>query len=279
MNIIDSHFHLWDRARFSYEWLKSAPVLDRSFGLEDYYAASEGMGVSGGIFVECHADSEHRLAEACFVQALTERHPFIKAIVAGVQPEADDFCEQLKALKPLTKVKGVRRILHLETDELWKSQCFVRNIRQLADYDYTFDLCVLAHQLPLARRLVGECPDVVFVLDHCGGPDIRNHECRSWEVAISELASLPNVVCKVSGLVNCADPGTWKTDDLQFCVEHVITQFGWDRLLWGGDWPVCTMVSGFNRWYQAAALLTNAASLSEREAFWGGNAERIYRCK
>ena len=173
-------------------------------------------------------------------------------------------------------LRGIRRPLHVVSDEITQSSLFAENIRRLASHHLTFDLCVLARQLPLATELIQKCSDVQFVLDHCGVPDVKAKALDPWKRFIREVASLPNVACKVSGLVAYAGE-EWVLKDLQPWVEHITECFGFERLLWGGDWPVCTLTSSLSHWVSASKELFATASESEKEKLFYRNAERIYR--
>jgi predicted TIM-barrel fold metal-dependent hydrolase len=162
-------------------------------------------------------------------------------------------------------------------DETSQSSLFSDHLNGLTQHGLTFDLCVAARQLPVGLNLVKRCPNVTFILDHCGVPDVKGKALDPWRQHIRELAQLPNVHCKISGLVAYADPDHWTTADLRPWVEHILEQFGWDRVVWGSDWPVCTLSATFRQWVGAALELTAHASPDDREKVFRRNAERIYR--
>lgn len=137
---------------------------------------------------------------------------------------------------------------------------------------------MLARQLPLAAALVSQCPDVQFVLDHCGVPDVKGKSFDPWRADLAHIAQLPNVVCKVSGLVAYAGPG-WTTDDLRPWFEHTVECFGWERLIWGSDWPVCTLGGTIQDWLAATRELFLSASTDEQDLICWKNAEKIYRLR
>lgn len=277
MHLIDTHQHLWDLSRRPHSWCASLPTLNRSFSLADYHAASAGLGITKTIFMEADVDEPHALAEAHAVQQLADADPLIAGIIASGRPEADGFRAHLTELARLPFVRGVRRILHTQRDDLALEPRLAANLRLLPDFSFTFDLCVLARQLPAARVLVERCPEVTFILDHCGVPDVKNHAFDPWHEDIGHLAALPNVNCKISGIVAYADPATWTTADLQPWVDHVVACFGWDRLVWGGDWPVCTLGSTLARWVETTHALFASATPDERARLYHRNAERLYR--
>jgi len=277
MPLVDTHQHLWDLRRFPYSWTAGIPALHRSFLPGDYAAAAAGLGITKTVFVECDVDEPHALAEAQHLQALAEQHPLIAGIVASGRPERDGFRAHLEALATLPKVRGLRRVLHTQPDALAQSPGFAENLRLLPEFGLTFDLCVLGRQLPFGIDLVRRCPGVCFILDHCGVPDVKGRALDPWRAHIRELAALPNVACKISGLVAYADPAAWTVDDLRPWVEHVLESFGWDRVVWGGDWPVCTLAAPLSRWVEAIRILTRSATADQQAGLFHRNAERIYR--
>jgi L-fuconolactonase len=124
--------------------------------------------------------------------------------------------------------------------------------------------------------LVELCANVTFVLDHLGKPPIKDRLLEPWRTHLVDLARLPNVVAKISGLVTEADPAAWTPDDLRPYVEHAIACFGWDRVLFGGDWPVVDLAGGYFRWIAALSELTATASPLQLDALFHKNAARIY---
>jgi predicted TIM-barrel fold metal-dependent hydrolase len=276
MYIVDTHQHLWDLQRFPYSWCAGIPALNRSFLFDDYVAASEGCGIEKTVFMECDVDEPHQIDEARHIQALAEQHPLIAGIVASARPERDDFDDQLDQLAELSKLRGVRRVLHTQPDELSRTDLFARNVKKLGPRGLSFDLCVLARQLPVAIDLVRRCPGVTFILDHCGVPDVRQQALDPWRQHIVELARFENVTCKISGLVAYADPTSWRVDDLRPFVEHVLHTFGWHRVVWGGDWPVCTLSATLKAWVRATQELIAHATEEQKAGLLHRNAERIY---
>lgn len=276
MDLIDTHLHLWDLRQFPHSWCAGLPALNRSFLPDDYRAASAGTGITRAVFMECDVDEPHALAEARHIQALADRWPLIAGIVASGRPEQDGFPAHLEQLAALPKVRGLRRVLHVVPDEVSRQPLFRENLRRLPALNLTFDLCVLARQLPLASELTDACPEVTFILDHCGVPDVKGRAFDPWRDGITALAERPNVNCKISGLVAYADAATWTTADLRPWVEHVIACFGWDRVVWGGDWPVCTLSAPLACWVGATRELTARATADQQAKLYHRNAERLY---
>lgn len=278
MQIIDSHQHLWDLEQLPYSWTANKPKLNRSFRLDDYRAAIQGFEVIKTIHVEADVDEPFMLAETRHILSLAEcdDNP-LAGVVAAARPEYDDFRSYIEQIAGHPKLKGIRRILHTEPDELSMTTTFVENVRSLRGYGLSFDICVLARQLPQAVKLVRQCPQVSFILDHCGNPDIKQRAYAGWRADITELAQFPNVVCKVSGIVVNTDVEQWTVADLRPAVEHVIEAFGWERVLFGSDWPVCTLAASFKQWVEALLFLTKEAGEANQRRLFRENAERVYR--
>src|SRR5260370_3653262 len=169
MKIVDTHQHLWDKDLFHYAWLEPLPVLDRSFRLSDYSEATSGLEIDKTVFVECDVDAAQMLDEVSHVLRLADKPGNrIAGVVASGRPEKDGFQAYLDKVTRHPKLKGIRRILHTHPDELGLRKIFVENVARLATFGLSFDLCVLARQLPIAFNLASKCPHVSFVLDHCG---------------------------------------------------------------------------------------------------------------
>lgn len=272
MRIVDTHCHLIYLDRLRYPWLESEPALNRDFHLDDYRAEAEPAGIADVIHMEVDVAADDIEWETEFIGGLG-----VTAMVAACRPELPEFPDYLDRAVGNPRVKGFRRVLHTQPDDLSRSPLFADNLRRLARHDMTFDLCVLARQLPIGLELAKACPQVTFVLDHCGVPNVRDRELDPWRADIAALAKLPNVACKISGIVAYADPAGWTVDDLRPFVEHVIAVFGWDRVVWGSDWPVCTTTADLTRWVAATHALIAGASDSEKERLLSTNATRIYR--
>ncbi len=279
MQIVDTHQHLWDLDLLSYSWTARSPHFNRSFRLNDYAEATQGIEVVKSVHVEADIDESDILAETRHILGLAERddNP-ITGVVAAARPEHEGFREYLDQIAGHPNLKGVRRILHVVPDDVSATPLFAENVRLLEEYGLSFDLCVLARQLPLAINLVKQCPNVSFILDHCGNPDIKSRDYDDWRAGMAELAGYPNALaCKISGIVVNTDIPNWTVEDLRPAVEGVIEKFGWDRVMFGSDWPVCTLAASFKQWFEALSFLIKDASEENRQKLFRENAERVYR--
>jgi predicted TIM-barrel fold metal-dependent hydrolase len=278
MKIVDAHQHLWDLDLFRYAWLKDLPVLNRSFRMDDYRGATKGLAIEKSVHLEADVDEPFMVEETEYMLRLADRadNP-LEGVVACGRPESKEFKTHVEGILGHPKLKGIRRILHTQPDDLGQSETFIENVNSLAGYGLSFDLCVLARQLPLAIRLVSRCPEVTFILDHCGVPQVREKILDPWRANIHSIAKFPNVFCKISGLVAYADPHNWTAEDLRPYVDHAIQCFGWDRVLFGSDWPVCTLSASYRQWVDALVLLTSSAGEVNQKKLFEQNAIRIYR--
>jgi predicted TIM-barrel fold metal-dependent hydrolase len=278
MRIVDTHQHLWDLDLFRYSWLDSLPTLNRSFRMPDYLSAIQGLDVAKSVHLEADVDEPHMLAETLHLLKLADEvdNP-LEAVVACGRPEKRDFQSYLDKIIGHPKLKGIRRVLHTQPDELSQSKTFIENVGRLKDYDLSYDICVLDRQLPIAINLVRNCPEVTFILDHCGVPRVKEKVIDPWRKHIAELAQFPNVNCKLSGLVAYADPTSWSAQDLRPYVDHALSCFGWDRVLFGSDWPVCTLSATYKQWVKALRSITQSAGESNQRKLFHDNAIRVYR--
>lgn len=278
MKIVDTHQHLWDLDLFLYAWLQQLPKLNRSFRMHDYLAAANGLAVEKSVHLEADVDEPFMLDETMHLLQLADctDNP-LEGVVACGRPESREFKTYVEKIAGHPKLKGIRRVLHTQPDQLGQSETFVENVCSLAGYGLSFDICVLARQLPLAIRLVSRCPNVTFILDHCGVPQVREKILDPWRSLICEIAKFPNVFCKVSGLIAYTDPNNWTAEDLRPYVAHAIECFGWDRVMFGSDWPVCTLSASYRQWVDVLLSLTRSAGEANQNKLFHDNAIRVYR--
>ncbi len=278
-NLVDAHVHFWNPARLHYPWLARVPSLGRAFLPAEYAVAAQTAGVGKMIFVECGCAGRQGLEEANWVSELAAREPRLKGMVAQASVELGArVTHELAALSNQPLVRGVRRNLQAETDPYFcLNPDFIVGIHALAKYNFTFDLCIVHRQLPAVTQLVARCPEIFFILDHCAKPAIRDQQLDPWRRHLRELAALPNVACKISGLVTEADPAHCGAADLQPYVRHALDCFGFDRVLFGGDWPVCQLATPFENWLTALKTILAGEPETNLKKLFQTNAERIYR--
>ncbi|MER9060895.1 amidohydrolase [Mesorhizobium sp. M0698] len=275
--IFDTHLHLIDQSALRYPWLAGVPALNRDFSYDEYAVQARRAGIEGALHMEVDVDPADIEAETSRVKALSrEKASLLRGAIASCRPEGPGFAAYLERQRADPFVKGFRRVLHVMPDELSEGALFRENIKRLAGTGLSFDLVVLPHQIPKAIALADLAPDVQFVLDHCGVPDIKGGAEHPWREHMAEIARRPNVVGKISGVVAYADAGSWTVETLLPYVEHTIECFGWDRVVWGSDWPVCTLGGGLATWIAATHALLAGTSADERQQLLSGNAKRLW---
>ncbi len=276
--IVDSHIHFWDPDHLPYDWLANVPAINRAHLPGDLDTQAQGIDLAGIVFVQAGCAAEQSWQEAQWVSSLAEEEPRIQAIVAhaaleqgiGVRPE-------LEALTSLPLVKGVRRIVQSEANGYSVQPTFVRGVQLLAEYGFSFDICVVHHQLDDTVALVQQCPEVAFVLDHIGKPAIAGRVMDPWRAQISTLAAFPNVQCKLSGMVTEADLKNWTPTDLRPYIDHVVDAFGVDRVMYGGDWPVSLLATTYVRWIEVLDQATAHLGDEAQQKLFAENVRRFYR--
>lgn len=278
--ILDSHVHLWNPTRLRMPWLDGIDSLNRPIGLADYYEAIGDLPVEGLVYLEVDVARPYALIEAQEIAALAEYNPIIEALVPWAPLEfgerATVYLQNLVRISP--KIKGIRRITQDEPDpEFCLQPAFIEGARLLSEFGLSCDLCCRSIQLGPTVELVRQVPETSFILDHIAKPSIASREWQPWADQIKEMASLPNVVCKVSGVVTEADHATWTIETIKPYVLHVFEQFGEDRIVFGSDWPVATMATDYRRWVETLHELTHDFSDEAKRKFWRDNGRQFYR--
>jgi L-fuconolactonase len=282
LDYVDAHVHFWDPARFRYAWMAEAPALQRAFLPRDLFAAGGERAPRSAIFVQAECVPEQSRAEAEWVLELAAAEPRITGLVvrAALERGAEALRAELAPFAREPKVQGVRRLIQWESDpEFCVRRDFVAATRSLAERDLACDLCIYARQLPALIELVRQCPDVRFVLDHLGKPEVKAGQLDPWREDLRRLAGFENVVCKISGLATEADHAAWTSAQLRPYLDHARACFGVDRLVFGSDWPVATLALDYGRWVGEVAAWSASWSEQERELLWRQGAARLYRMR
>ena len=276
MQFIDTHQHLILRERIGYAWTAGVPALAQGdFTLADYRALTVGKGIAATIFMETGVDDADYQTEVRVVAGLIGQGGMV-AQIASCRPETDAGFDDWLAECAGLGVCGFRRILHEISDNLSQTATFRRNLRKIGALGLPFDLCFLARQLPIAYDLALSCDDQIYVLDHCGVPDIAGGAFDEWAHGITRLASLPHLRMKLSGITRYCAPGMASVAALRPWVDHVMKQFGPSRVVWGSDWPVCNMGSGLPGWIDMTLELLADLSTVEQSAVAHGTAAQVY---
>jgi L-fuconolactonase len=275
--IIDSHVHIYDPEALSYPWMDRVAALKSPHLPADYDRQRDGVAIDRYVFVEVDAAPGQRVDEARWVGALAD--PRLAAIVASAAIEDGAAVRpQLDALMAATpKLRGIRRLIQGEAVDFCIQPGFVEGVKLLAGYDLSFDLCIFHPQFDSALELVRRCPEIRFVLDHIGKPGIKAGIDQPWRDQMKALAALPNVWCKLSGVVTEADPAAWTRAQIEPYIRHTIDCFGFERTLFGSDWPVCELASSYRRWVETLDAILVDASEAELRRLYRDTAIEFYR--
>ncbi|NND91871.1 MAG: amidohydrolase [Granulosicoccus sp.] len=275
--LIDTHLHLIYRDKLTYPWIDENHALNRDSRYGDYATVARRVGIVGALHMEVDVADEDRDAETDLVRSLMDQpESLLRGAIVSCRPESTAFPDWLERQLERTEIKGFRRVLHVVPDDVSTSRVFRDNVRRLSGTGLSFDLCVLPRQIPLAIELIDHCPEVQFVLDHCGVPDIKANAFSPWNEHMTRLAERQNVSAKISGVMAYGDLDRWTLEDLRPYVEHTIATFGWDRVIWGSDSPVCTLGGQIETWVAATHALVEGCSREERDRLFHRNASRLW---
>lgn len=285
--IVDTHQHLWDLRQFQLAWLDpdslAGKILGHNFTPREYEEATRGLNVVKAVYMEVDVVPHQQQAEADYIIELCRsgRTPTCAAVVSG-RPAAENFAHYVRQFKDHKYVKGLRQVLHVkDTPPGYCLQpAFIRGIRLLGELGLSFDLCIRPQELPDVTKLVDECPNTRFILDHCGNADLKHtREQRDrWKKDMAEIAKRRHVVCKVSGfLASAPKRGQWALEDVAEIVNHTLDVFGPERVMYGGDWPVCLLgVERYADWLNALKEVVRSRPEREQRQLFYDNAVRFY---
>src|ERR1019366_916383 len=276
--IVDTHVHLWDLNRLRLPWIQKDSPLARSYVVKDYQTAIEGLNVVKGVYMEVDVDPKQLNAEADYVLDICRQAntPLVAAVIGG-RPANDDFGKYLQRLRGNRFLKGVRQVLHSESAKpgYCLTPAFVRGVQLLGEANLSFDLCMRPTEIGDAVKLVEACKDTRFILDHCGNGPVYAKDRTQWQRDMERLARQRNVVCKVSGIVVQARE-RWTAEDLAPVINHTLTAFGPDRVMFAGDWPVCTLKATYRQWVEALRSIVRNRSAEDNRKLFHDNAVRVY---
>ena len=276
--IVDTHQHLWNLTQFHLPWLDSGGPLARNHTPDDYRRETEGLNVVKTVYMEVDVEAAQKATEAEYVLGLCAApdNPMAGAVIGG-SPAEDGFAETIARFRGNPFLKGVRQVLHggLPAGTCLRPE-FVRGVRLLGESGLRFDLCLRSEDLLQGAELARFCPDTRFILDHCGNADPKAADRSQWERDIALVAEQRNVVCKISGIVAGAKPDAWTAADLAPIIRRCAAVFGPDRILFGSDWPVCTLTATYRQWVEALQTIVGDWSETDRRKLFHDNAVRFY---
>lgn len=277
--IVDTHVHLLDIRKFKYSWASGAPKLGRNWTIADLEQRAAPYFIDSFVFVEVDADMPQHIAEAEWVQSLANDDPRLKGCVASLPLEQGLAIQpDMERLAKLPVVRGIRRLIQNKPDpDFVLRPGFLAAVRLLPRYNFSFDICIYHHQFANTLKLVRQCPEVPFILDHIAKPGIKDGLWEPWASHMREMAALPNVMCKLSGVTTEADHTGWTREQLRPYIDHAIGCFGFERIMYGGDWPVAELAGQYTDWLEVLDWATSSCSADERRKLFCDNGRKAYR--
>jgi len=272
---IDAHQHFWRYDPREYEWIgEGMEALQSDFLPKDLRPLLRQAGFDGCVAVQ----ARQSLEETRFLLELADEHDFVRGVVGWVDLQSGEAAAQLDEFRGRPKLVGVRHVVQSEPDDRFLlRESFGRGLALLEERGLAYDLLLYPRHLKPAAELVARFPGLRFVLDHAAKPEVAKREITQWAEDLEALAALPNVHCKLSGLVTEADWKTWTADDIRPYLDVTLGAFGVDRLLIGSDWPVCTLAADYPRTMGLVLDYLSRRPAAEQAAVCGGNAQRLWR--
>ncbi|MEI5103065.1 amidohydrolase family protein [Streptomyces sp. PmtG] len=276
--LVDAHHHVWDLAARDQDWITGPALapLRRTFSLDDLAPHARAAGVGATVLVQTVTEA----AETPEFLALAAASDLVAGVVGWTDLTRPDVADALAALAAGPGGKhlvGIRHQVQSEPDPAWLLRADVRRgLAAVADAGLVYDLVVRPHQLPVCAEAAARLPHLTFVLDHLGKPPVASGGLEPWASSVRVLAALPNTVCKLSGLVTEADWGSWTVAGLRPYARTVLDAFGPERLMFGSDWPVCSLAASYGDVVDAAMVLTADLTDTERAHVFAGTARRVY---
>ncbi len=274
---IDSHQHFCKYNPVEYGWIgEGMDVLKCDRLPADFTPLLQSARLDGSVAVQARSTLE----ETEWLLQLADQSPSIKGVVGWVDLLSPDVRRQLERFSANPRFRGVRHIVQSEPDDRFVlRQGFQRGIGLLAEFGLTYDILVFPRHLPAAYELVAAFPNQAFILDHIAKPFIKDRILSPWNADIRRLATLPNVYCKVSGLVTEADLTNWKPVDFFPYLDVVFEAFGPQRIMFGSDWPVCTLAGSYADVTSLVEEYSRQLAAQARAEVWGGTAVKAYNLK
>nr|WP_184190371.1 amidohydrolase family protein [Paenibacillus sp. JGP012]MBB6024111.1 L-fuconolactonase [Paenibacillus sp. JGP012] len=272
---LDAHQHFWNYNIRDYGWIgEEMRVIKRSFLPEDLEPILTEAGITGCVAVQ----ARQSLEETEWLLELADQHEFIRGVVGWVDLCSEEAAAQLEKVAANPWLKGVRHVIQDEPDvKFVLREDFQRGIALLEQYNLAYDLLVSKEQLPYAAELVQKFPRQRFVIDHLAKPDIKGGIQTPWKEAMEAIAVHPNVYCKLSGMVTEADWNTWTQEDFTTYLDTVLQAFGTDRVMYGSDWPVCTVAGTYSQVFNVLQTHVHTLSAAEQQKIFGENCAAFYR--
>ena len=273
MKIIDSHVHFWKSDPVRDAWIsEEMKAIRRDFFPEDLSIHLNDNNVESCIAVQ--ADQSEM--ETQFLVDLAKENSFIKGVVGWVDLSSENLDASLQNYQSEKIIKGFRHISEGENMGFLLQKKILNGIEKLNEYGYTFDILLKQNQLLDAVKLSEKLPNQRFILDHCGKPDLKTKDLKSWKDNISELSKNPNLYCKISGLLTQGNLNLVDEKSVFEVLDFMFEKFGIEKLIFGSDWPVMLLGGNYTLWIELISKYINQFSHEEQELFLSGNAVNFY---
>lgn len=269
---VDTHVHFWEYNQQRDDWMESMPVLQQNYFPFDLISTLKENAIDACVAVQASQSED----ETTFLVDLANKHPFIKGVVGWIDLQDPTIEERLNHFSQYAIIKGWRHVVQGEPDDFLLRPDFHRGIKALQPLGYTYDILIYAHQLKPAIEFVSHFPEQPFVIDHCAKPDVAHQQIHAWKNSMQEIAQVPNVFCKLSGLLTEAKWNEWSDVEFYPYLDVVVDSFGVDRLLFGSDWPVVLVSGGYSKWKNLLENYFSGYSAADKAKIFGENALRFY---
>ena len=272
---VDSHHHFWDVSKLDYPWMPPGPsVVRRNYLPRDLKPLIDEVSIQKTVLVQAYQSLE----EANFLLDIAESTEFVAGVVVWVDIQSPSVGDDLDALMQRDKLVGIRHQVEDDPDDDWLVRdSTIHGLQEIAARDLAYDMLVKPRHMRNVPTVAGRVPGLRMVVDHIAKPFIEDQVISPWDSLMNEIAYIPGIHCKVSGMVTEADHSNWKVEDLAPYVSHVKEAFGIERLMFGSDWPVCLFAASYREVLNAAIEAIGPMTEEERAGFMGGNATRFYK--
>lgn len=272
---IDSHQHFWKYDSIRDSWItEDMAILKRDYLPPELDGVLKANGFDGCVVVQSTQSED----ENDFQQLNAEKYNFVRGIVGWINLLSRDVEKRLDYYSQFKKLKGFRHVLQDEQQrDFMLRPDFLNGISLLTKYDYTYDILINSDQLQFAKELVAKFPEQRFVINHMAKPFIKDKIITKWRAEITAISEYRNVFCKISGMITETKWNQWSADEFDPYIDIVMETFGIDRVMFGSDWPVCTLSGSFSEVYEIVKNYFSEYSDEEQQKVFGRNAIEFYR--
>ena len=272
--VVDSHHHFWDLSKFTYFWMPPGDnVVRRNYLPDDLLPLLQQAGVDRTVLVHALPSTQ----ETYWLLELAEQADFVAGVVGWVDLKDPRLGDTLDRLQQNPYFKGARHGWHHEADPAWHLQPdLINGLKEFASRGLALDLLLRPPHIKYVPETMDKVPGLRVVINHIAEPNIAEHQLEPWLSDLQRVAGVTDVKCKVSGMVTKADRASWSVDDVQPYVTHVLEMFGYDRLMYGSDWPVCVQAGSYDQVIGVARETLSSLTEEQSEVVFGGNAIQFY---